>query len=38
MPWAIAGMACTVALATWIIWHFALDVQLASLLPGAVKP
>ncbi|MFM0324469.1 type IVB secretion system protein IcmH/DotU [Caballeronia glebae] len=37
-PWAIAGIACVVALAIWFIWHMALDVQLAALIPNAVKP
>jgi type VI secretion system protein ImpK len=37
-PWAIAGLGCAVALVTWTIWHIALDVQLAALIPHAVKP
>ncbi|BBU31710.1 membrane protein [Burkholderia sp. THE68] len=37
-PWAIAGIGCAVALVTWLIWHAALDVQLAALIPKAVKP
>ncbi|WP_250517443.1 DotU family type IV/VI secretion system protein [Caballeronia sp. INDeC2] len=37
-PWAIAGLGCIVALVTWMIWHIALNVQLAALIPHAVKP
>ncbi|SAK64729.1 DotU family type IV/VI secretion system protein [Caballeronia ptereochthonis] len=37
-PWAIAAAACVAALVTWLIWHVALDAQLASLIPNAVKP
>jgi len=37
-PWAIAGLGCVVALVTWVIWHIALDAQLAALIPHAVKP
>jgi type VI secretion system protein ImpK len=37
-PWAIAGIACVIALVTWLAWHAALDAQLASVIPNAVKP
>ncbi|SAK68101.1 type VI secretion system protein ImpK [Caballeronia catudaia] len=37
-PWAIAGIGCVIALVTWLIWHVALDAQLAALIPGTVKP
>jgi type VI secretion system protein ImpK len=37
-PWAIAGMALVLASAVWLAWHVALDAQLASILPKAVKP
>ncbi|ACR31501.1 DotU family type IV/VI secretion system protein [Burkholderia glumae] len=32
-PWAIAGLACVVALIVWMVWAAALDVQIAHLLP-----
>ncbi|KXV16913.1 type IV secretion protein DotU [Caballeronia megalochromosomata] len=37
-PWAFAGIGCAVALVTWLVWHVALDVQLAALIPSAAKP
>ncbi|WP_250507847.1 type IVB secretion system protein IcmH/DotU [Caballeronia sp. GAFFF3] len=37
-PWAVAGIGCAVALVTWFIWHVTLDMQLAALIPNAVKP
>ncbi|SAK58692.1 type VI secretion system protein ImpK [Caballeronia fortuita] len=36
-PWAIAGIGSFAALVTWLVWHIALDAQLAALIP-AVKP
>lgn len=37
-PWALAGLGCALALVTWLVWHVALDIQLAALVPKAVKP
>jgi type VI secretion system protein ImpK len=35
-PWAIAGIACAIALVVWLMWTAALDVQLAHLVPAKV--
>ncbi|RBB33084.1 DotU family type IV/VI secretion system protein [Burkholderia reimsis] len=36
-PWAIAGIACAIALVVWWVWAAALDVQLAHLVPAKVR-
>ncbi|RQR49651.1 DotU family type IV/VI secretion system protein [Burkholderia sp. Bp9126] len=33
-PWAIAGLACLVAVIVWVVWAAALDVQLTHLAPA----
>ncbi|MFD1557422.1 DotU family type IV/VI secretion system protein [Paraburkholderia silviterrae] len=33
-PWATAGLLAIVAVLVWLVWHGALDVQLAHLLSG----
>ncbi|MEX3693400.1 DotU family type IV/VI secretion system protein [Paraburkholderia sp. BR14263] len=38
-PWAIAGLACMVAVIVWVVWAAALDVQLAHLAPAkGIRP
>ena len=37
LPLALV-IGCAVALFAWLVWHVALDVQLAALVPKAVKP
>ncbi|KVN90856.1 type IV secretion protein DotU [Burkholderia ubonensis] len=37
-PWAIAGIACTTATLTWVVWHQILDAQLAHLIQQAKRP
>lgn len=37
-PWASAGLLAIVAILVWLVWHGALDMQLAQLLSGKPRP
>jgi type VI secretion system protein ImpK len=37
-PWAIAGAGFIIALVVWLVWHVALDAQLAAIAPRVIKP
>ncbi len=38
LPWAIAGLCVAMTLTVWLAWRIALDAQLVSVIPQAVKP